>query len=100
MSASARWSLVLSAVTHLVATAALAATFTVDSTLDQTDDDIGDGLCHTTAGTCTLRAAVMQAKTSPPGTSVRRLREMLGDVRRTTGGRRCMQKRPRQSPSS
>jgi CSLREA domain-containing protein len=36
-------------------------TFQVDSTADLVDDDTGDGVCHTAAGTCTLRAAVMQA---------------------------------------
>lgn len=36
-------------------------TFTVNSTLDQVDDNISDSLCHTAANTCTLRAAVMQA---------------------------------------
>jgi CSLREA domain-containing protein len=36
-------------------------TFTVNSTADQVDDNPGDGACHTAAGTCTLRAAVMEA---------------------------------------
>ncbi|MEO7326684.1 MAG: choice-of-anchor Q domain-containing protein [Dokdonella sp.] len=36
-------------------------TFTVDSTLDQADDNVSDSVCHTAANTCTLRAAVMQA---------------------------------------
>ena len=36
-------------------------TFSVDSTLDQPDDLTVPGTCHTAAGTCTLRAAVMQA---------------------------------------
>ncbi|MEO8277705.1 MAG: choice-of-anchor Q domain-containing protein [Thermoanaerobaculia bacterium] len=35
--------------------------FTVDSILDQIDDDTTDGICHTAADSCTLRAAVMQA---------------------------------------
>ncbi len=35
--------------------------YTVDSVLDQVDDNTADGVCHTAAGTCTLRAAVMQA---------------------------------------
>ncbi len=39
-------------------------TFTVNSTLDGLDDDTSDGLCHTAANTCTLRAAVMQANRS------------------------------------
>jgi len=38
-----------------------AAVFTVDSILDQIDDDTSDGICHTAANTCTLRAAVMSA---------------------------------------
>lgn len=37
------------------------ATFTVNSTLDQIDDNAGDGVCHTAANSCTLRAAVMEA---------------------------------------
>src|SRR5450755_2008071 len=40
---------------------ALIQTFTVTSTGDEADDNTGDGLCHTSAGTCTLRAAVQQA---------------------------------------
>jgi trimeric autotransporter adhesin len=35
--------------------------FTVNSTLDQIDDDVLDGVCHTAANTCTLRAAFMSA---------------------------------------
>ena len=35
--------------------------FLVNSVLDQIDDDINDGVCHTAANTCTLRAAIMQA---------------------------------------
>ena len=36
-------------------------TFTVDSTMDQIDDDLADGICQTAGNTCTLRAAVMQS---------------------------------------
>ena len=36
-------------------------TFTVNTTADQVDDNTGDGLCHTIANTCSLRAAIMQA---------------------------------------
>ncbi|MEO8958175.1 MAG: choice-of-anchor Q domain-containing protein [Rudaea sp.] len=32
-----------------------------DATQDLVDDNPGDGVCHTTAGTCTLRAAFMEA---------------------------------------
>jgi hypothetical protein len=41
----------------------LAATSAMDvnSFLDEADDDIGDGNCHTATDHCTLRAAVMQA---------------------------------------
>jgi len=39
-------------------------TFTVNSVLDQPDDLTIPGTCHTAAGTCTLRAAVMQANRS------------------------------------
>jgi hypothetical protein len=41
--------------------AAFAIDLFVNSTLDQIDDDVTDGICHTAAGTCTLRAAVMTA---------------------------------------
>lgn len=45
--------------------------FTVDSTLDQIDDDVSDGICHTAAGTCTLRAAIMQAnRTTGAGATI------------------------------
>ena len=45
--------------------------FTVGSTLDQIDDDVSDGLCRTAAGTCTLRAALMQAnRTSGVGATI------------------------------
>jgi hypothetical protein len=39
--------------------------FTVNSNLDQVDDDPSDGVCHTVDNTCTLRAAVMQANRMP-----------------------------------
>ena len=35
--------------------------FTVDSVADDVDDNTAVASCHTAAGTCTLRAAVMQA---------------------------------------
>jgi hypothetical protein len=40
---------------------ALAVTFTVNSTLDEPDLNVNDGICSTLSGKCTLRAAVMQA---------------------------------------
>jgi CSLREA domain-containing protein len=42
-------------------TLAQAATFTVDSTADTPDANPGNGVCATAAGTCTLRAAIMEA---------------------------------------
>jgi hypothetical protein len=35
-------------------------TYVVDSTADRIDDDTADGICHTSDGTCSLRAAIMQ----------------------------------------
>ncbi|MBN9393177.1 MAG: right-handed parallel beta-helix repeat-containing protein [Chloroflexi bacterium] len=40
-------------------------TYTVNSTGDQADDNPGDNVCHTSAGTCTLRAAITEANTAP-----------------------------------
>lgn len=54
----------------LAASAAAAQTFTVDSVLDQVDDDLVDIACHTAANTCTLRAAVMQASVNPGDTTI------------------------------
>lgn len=48
-----------------------AVTFTVDSVLDQIDDDTSDGVCHSAANHCTLRAAIMQANVIPgPGVTI------------------------------
>jgi CSLREA domain-containing protein len=44
---------------------AVAATFTVNSTVDAVDATPGDGACATAAGACTLRAAVMEANVLP-----------------------------------
>ena len=38
-----------------------AATFTVNSTADDADASIGDGVCATAASLCTLRAAIAEA---------------------------------------
>lgn len=40
---------------------ASAATFTVNSTTDAVDTNPGDGVCATSAGECTLRAAIQEA---------------------------------------
>ncbi|MFN9742850.1 MAG: choice-of-anchor Q domain-containing protein, partial [Acidobacteriota bacterium] len=42
-------------------TSATAATFTVNNTGDAPDATIGDGLCATAGGVCTLRAAIAEA---------------------------------------
>jgi CSLREA domain-containing protein len=52
--------LVIAWIVALWVVAAGAATFTVDSTLDATDDVPGDGVCSA-AGACTLRAAVQES---------------------------------------
>ena len=47
-----------------VRTVSAAPSFSVNSVLDEVDDNPGDGTCHTAANTCTLRAAVMEANRS------------------------------------
>jgi CSLREA domain-containing protein len=48
--------------TNLIQTpAARAAAFVVNSTSDLTDSNIGDGICRTSALSCTLRAAIQEA---------------------------------------
>ncbi|MCC6208505.1 MAG: DUF11 domain-containing protein [Gammaproteobacteria bacterium] len=44
--------------------------YTVDSTADLTDADTGDGICETSSGACTLRAAIQQANAWPGTDSV------------------------------
>ncbi len=48
----------------LIVTFASGCTYRVDSFLDQPDINPGDFLCETADGTCTLRAAVMEASAS------------------------------------
>jgi hypothetical protein len=43
---------------------ASAATYTVDSIGDQADETVGDEVCETSAGTCTLRAALEESNES------------------------------------
>src|SRR3569832_730605 len=46
-------------------------TFTVQAwSPDLPDDNPGNGVCHTTAGNCTLRAAIMEANHSPTGAAI------------------------------
>jgi len=44
--------------------------FDVDTVADLIDDDTSDGVCHTTEGTCSLRAAIMQSNHPGIGTTV------------------------------
>lgn len=71
---STRWlrpaiaGLVLSALVALAGGApplAHAANFAVNSTIDATDANPGDGVCASAAGDCTLRAAVQEANALP-----------------------------------
>src|SRR5579859_1726464 len=49
---------------RLALAAPASATFNVNSTLDEVDDNPGNGLCHSASNHCTLRAAVMEANFS------------------------------------
>jgi large repetitive protein len=49
----------------VVAPRASAASFTVNTAVDDVDASPGDGLCATPAGDCTLRAAVMETNALP-----------------------------------
>ena len=49
---------------RLALAAPAVATFNVNSTLDEVDDNPGNGLCHSASNHCTLRAAVMEANFS------------------------------------
>jgi CSLREA domain-containing protein len=51
----------LLAVAGLPSGSAAAASFAVNSTADTVDAAPGDGVCGDTAGTCTLRAAIMES---------------------------------------
>ncbi|GEM_PF-4990752 len=44
---------------------ATAATYTVNDSADAPDQNVSDGVCQSTLGTCTLRAAIMQANQTP-----------------------------------
>lgn len=41
------------------------AGFTVDSNADDPDNNVGDGICMTAGGVCTLRAAIQEANATP-----------------------------------
>ncbi|WP_119394078.1 Calx-beta domain-containing protein [Salinibius halmophilus] len=48
-----------------VTSLSLGAEFTVNSTMDTIDSNLGDGICQDDNGNCTLRAAVMEANQTP-----------------------------------
>jgi CSLREA domain-containing protein len=56
-----RWVLALVAAIFSGSPAWAEVNFNVNTTMDQPDQDPGDGVCQTSSGTCSLRAAVMQA---------------------------------------
>jgi CSLREA domain-containing protein len=59
----------LTAAPALPVHAAIIKTFTVNSASDAVDANPGDGSCATSGGTCTLRAAVMEANHTGSGTT-------------------------------
>ena len=54
----------LALIAFATAGTAPAGTFVVDSVGDAPDADLTDGICRTSLGTCTLRAAIEQANAS------------------------------------
>jgi len=56
--------IILAAFFILFTSTAFAATFTVDSTFDAVDANIGNGVCATSNGVCTLRAAIQEANST------------------------------------
>jgi len=54
----------------LLAAAVSAATFVVNSTGDEPDADLSDGLCGSALGACTLRAAIEQANALPSADTI------------------------------
>jgi CSLREA domain-containing protein len=77
--------------------ASSSATFVVDSTSDEGDASPGDGVCATSSGSCTLRAAIQEANaTSGPntiqfaipgaGVTTIQLASALPTISDTTGG--------------
>ena len=63
------WVFALLALAAFAPSGAYAATFVVNSTADEPDEDLGDPLCKTTNDVCSLRAAMAQAEaTAGPDT--------------------------------
>ena len=65
MSMFLRLAVLVTGLLALVPGTALAATFTVNSTGNNADADVGNGLCATSDGQCTLRAAIQEANATP-----------------------------------
>ena len=63
---------VVIAVAFAVLAPALLATptITVNSTADSSDTNVGDGVCATAQGVCTLRAAIQEANFDPAATTI------------------------------
>ena len=55
----------------LISQPLFAFTFDVNDTTDAVDDNPGDGVCHTAANTCTLRAAIQEANAWPGPDAIR-----------------------------
>ena len=53
--------ILLAALTFYSFQAQAGTTFTVNTTVDEVDDNAGDGRCHASSGNCSLRAAVQEA---------------------------------------
>ncbi|HYN95776.1 MAG TPA: CSLREA domain-containing protein [Pilimelia sp.] len=51
--------------------AAFAASFTVNSFSDRSDNNLADGICRTFTGNCSLRAAIQQANATPEPDQIR-----------------------------
>lgn len=65
--------LLISIIYILIASNAWAATFAVNALDDSVDSSPGDGVCSTVGGSCTLRAAVMEANASSVSDTVKLL---------------------------
>src|SRR3954471_18970325 len=74
------------AVALFATAAAQAATFTVNSTVDEPDASIGDGTCAADpSGGCTLRAAIDEANASPDPDTIQLQAERYTITRTGTG---------------
>ena len=65
-SASGTWSSTSLSGTFTATKKSASFTFNVDSTVDVVDANIGNGICATGGGACTLRAAIQEANALGP----------------------------------